>query len=254
MAFYKCPKTKSKPALVAWSTGTDAQIKAMVDAYYEGTLTLDEIKSVWSVGDARNVNLSAMAADGVGESHVAQQTTFIILDFGNIQLTDNTECLAIVGQKNSLIETGYMGTMRNTWSFMDRRTWCNSVYKNAIPSDFRDLFKEHKTIYGRRGSAETCNDYFALAAETEIFGQVSVATAAEEADLIQFEYYKDSSHRYKKLGNNGPDTSGYYKSWWTRSVDKNSGNSFGTVGAYGSAGGSSINSNTRIGIAPFGVI
>ena len=77
--------------LPSWSTGTDAEIKAVVDAYYAGELTLEEIQSVWSIGDEREVTLSAMAATGVGETHASQTVKFVLMNWGGKSLTaENT--------------------------------------------------------------------------------------------------------------------------------------------------------------------
>lgn len=54
--------------IVSWADGTDEQIAAMVAAADAGEIVLSDY---WSEGDTRTVQLSAMAADGVGESHAA---------------------------------------------------------------------------------------------------------------------------------------------------------------------------------------
>lgn len=203
-------------SLVSWSTGTDAEIKAMVDAYYAGELTLADIQSVWNIGDEREVTLSAMAATGVGESHASQTVKFVLMNFGGKTLTDNKECLAIVGQKNSLVESGYLNnsdTNTGGWSSCARRAWCNNIYKAAIPSDFRELFKQYNNQSGTGGGStsgtQTTADYFALPAEIEIFGTITYSVAGEGS---QFEYYETSANRIKTLGDGGS-----VDVWWTRS-------------------------------------
>ena len=52
------------PTVVAFDTATDSEITAIINAYYAGTLSLQDIQAVWSVGDTRDVSLSAIAATG----------------------------------------------------------------------------------------------------------------------------------------------------------------------------------------------
>lgn len=258
MAWYKCPKKKAKPKLVSWSSGTDEEIKAMVDAYYDGALTLDEIKSVWNVGDMRSVLLSDMPATGVGESHYSQNVSFVIMNFGGKKLASDgtTDVLAIVGQLNSLAyssvrETGYMnGSNDNTggWDSCARRTWCNSIYKNAIPADFRALFKEFNnvTANGIGSIAVISADYFALASEKEIFGRTVYADATVEASNTQFEYYKTDGNRKKRCGTNSANYP-----WWERSPHATVSSIFCCVNQ-GNAGG--YQAASSYGLAPFGCI
>lgn len=242
---------KTKPvSLVSWATGTDAEIKAMVDAYYAGELTLEDIQSVWSIGDEREVTLSAIAGTGVEIiASPAQTVKFVIMNFGGKILTDNTQCLAIVGQKNSLRNPGYMNVSRkNTggWNSCERRTWCNSIYKEAIPSDFRDLFKEHYNLSGTGGGStsgtQTTADYFALPAEIEVFGTAGSSVAGEGS---QFKYYETSANRIKTSGEGGSA-----EAWWTRSPIRGDTSSFITVSNGGTASGSNYLSYS----APFGCI
>ena len=197
-----------KPALVSWSTGTDEQIKAMVDAYYDGVLTLNEIKSVWSIGDERTVSLSAMTGTLNPEAHDAQNVGMVIMNWGGKTLSNNKTCLAIVGQKNNLLEKGYMNSTDGNgggWDQSSRRYWCNNTYKDAFPSSFVSIFKEHKNItsggYRYHSTSITSNDYFALASEKEVYGTTKVSNASVEASNTQFKYYETEANRVKKLGN-----------------------------------------------------
>ena len=65
--------------IVTWADGTDAEIVAMVNAADDGMINLADY---WSVGDERQVTLSAMEATGVGESHVEQTVTFVLMNAG----------------------------------------------------------------------------------------------------------------------------------------------------------------------------
>lgn len=243
---------KSDPplSLVSWSTGTDAQIKAMIDAYYAGELTLADIQSVWSIGDEREVTLSAMSATGVGETHASQTVKFVIMNWGGKSLTaDNTKCLAIVGQKNCLEERGYMNsseTDTDGWSSCARRSWCNNIYKAAIPSGFRELFKRHNNYASHEGSSSTdiTYDYFALPAEIEIFGTTTYSVAGEGR---QFKYYETSANRIKTLGEGGS-----VGLWWERSARSGDSKFFCDVTTSGAASyGFAIG---PCGFAPFGCI
>jgi hypothetical protein len=248
-----------KPTLVSWSTGTDAEIKAMVDAYYAGVLTLNEIKSVWSIGDERSVSLSAMTATGVGESHVAQTVKFVIMNFGGKKLASDgtTDVLAIVGQKNLLAngtsgEGGYINstaTNNGGWNSCARRTWCNSVYKNAVPETLRIIFKEFNnvTANGQSSTTTTSADYFALPSEKEVFGSVSYADATAEASNSQFSYYATSANRIKKDGESGSACK-----WWERSPDTVYSNCFCNVATNGNA--AATNPISYNGLAPLGCI
>lgn len=238
--------------LVSWSTGTDAEIKAMVDAYHAGELTLEDIQSVWSIGDEREVSLSAMAATGVGETHASQTVKIVLMNFGGKTLSDNTECLAIVGQKNSLAEAGQMnssGTNSGGWNSCARRTWCNSVYKNAVPETLRAIFKEFNNVTADGSSTTTATsaDYFALPSEKEVFGSITYANATAEASNSQFKYYETSANRIKTLGEGGSAGN-----WWERSPHSGTSHSFCRLSATGTADSSSAHSN--LGLAPFGCI
>lgn len=235
----------------SWSTGTDAQIKEVVDGYYSGKYTLAQIQEVWKIGDEREVTLSAMAATGVGETHASQTVKFVLMNWGGKTLVDNIECLAIVGQKNCLSESGYMNsTNTNTggWNSCARRSWCNDVYKESIPSDFRSLFKQHKNLSGTGGGSSSgtqqTTDYFALPAEIEVFGSTTYSVAGEGS---QFKYYETSANRIKKRREGGSADG-----WWERSP--RSGYSGGFCYVNVSGGASASSASTTYGLAPFGCI
>ena len=245
--------------IVSWADGTDEQIVAMVNAADEGKINLADY---WSVGDERQVTLSAMSATGVGESHVEQTVTFVLMNAGGKTLANatpsgRTECSFIVGMKNGLAngttaESGYMNasnTNSGGWEACARRTWCNDVFRNAIPSTLRDIFKQHLNVTadGISSTTATSTDYFALPAEKEIFGSNTQANSKAETGLTQFEYYTTSANRVKTKGDSG---SAYY--WWERSPVSGNSSNFCYVSSAGNASGYRA-SDTNL-LSPFGVI
>ena len=241
--------------IVTWAGGTDEEIVAMVEAADKGEINLSDY---WAVGDIRTVQLSAMSATGVGESHAAQQVDLVLMHAGGYDLnaavaSGRTKCSFVVGLKDSLAEAGYMNssnTNSGSWNGSARRTWCNNVFRNAIPSTLRAIFKQFKTVTAQtyNGSTnQTSVDYFALPAEREIFDARNYCNQTEYNALFQFDYYKTASNRAKKLGKTG--AAGY---WWERSPRYNSSTSFCSVNSGG--GATSYSASSTLGLAPFGCI
>ena len=245
--------------IVTWATGTDAEIAYMVAAADAGQINL---KDYWEVGQERTVNLSAMAATGVGESHVAQSATLVLMDSTCIGFTlatttsgGKTKPDFIVGLKNSLKEAGSMNstnTNANGWSGCKRRTWCNDVFRPAIPSSLRGIFKQFKWKQGK-GGGETIGllettDYFGLAPEKAILGSNIYSLPDEAALYAQWNWYKTSANRIKKRGDTGA-ANGY---WWECSARPNYISHYCAVNGSGYASyDDAINAS---GLAPFGCI
>ena len=251
------PYTMEKLEIVSWASGTDEQIVAMVKAADKGGIDL-YTDAGWRVGDERQITLSAMSATGVRESHVAQTATFVLMNRGGKTLADGTtECNFVVGMKNFLSngtsgELGYMNsgsTHSGGWEACARRTWCNNVFREAIPSTIRPIFKQHLNITGNGSGSTTVTstDYFALPSEKEVFGSITYANSAAEASNTQFEWYQTTANRIKKAGD-----SGSAGNWWERSPYTDDSISFCYVTSNGSASG--VSANTSYGLSPFGVI
>ena len=249
--------------IVTWANGTDEEIVAMVEAADQGVINLSDY---WAVGDIRTVQLSAMSATGVGESHAAQQVDLVLMHAGGYDLnaavaSGRTKCSFVVGLKDSLAEAGYMNssnTNSGSWNGSARRTWCNNVFRNAIPSTLRAIFKQFKTVTAQtyNGSTnQTSVDYFALPAAKEVFGGSASSAGSgtrysnltEFNALFQFDYYKTSSNRVKKLGKTGSANN-----WWERSPNCNYSYLFCYVHSDGATYSDSASSS--IGLAPFGCI
>lgn len=241
-----------------FSTGTEAELSAALTKHYNNEIDLHKY---WNVGEERVVNLAAMSATSVGESHVSQNQIFVIMDKGGKELVTaingHTECAFIVGQETVLsngsnAENGYMNSSDTTaggWDSCARRTWCNNVYKNALPSGFRTLFKQHKNITGDGPSSATItsNDYFALPSEKEVMGAVLNGNATAEQNNKQFKYYTLANNR-KKRAYSGTD---YNKVYWVRTPRGNMSSAFVAISENGVIGGLS---SSNYSIAPFGCI
>lgn len=99
--------------------------------------------------------------------------TLVLMNAGGKTLSNGKTCSFVVGQKNGLAngtngEYGYMNSSNTNaggWDGCARRTWCNSVYYNAIPSTLRGIFKKFKNVTASAGNVATTKeseDYFAL--------------------------------------------------------------------------------------------
>ena len=196
---------KSPVKIVSWADGTDEEVAAMVAAADAGKLNLSDY---WHEGDERTVRLSYMtAAGGVSDSHVAQSVQFVLTDPGHYTLANGKPCNFVVLQKDCLKETGVMnshGTNRGGWNNCPRRTWCNSVYRNAIPATLRGIFKQFKvrTANGSGSGVTESTDWFSLFSENEIFGSTTYSNVSAEANNTQLNYYKDASNRVKRVNGN----------------------------------------------------
>ena len=244
--------TINSVAIKTFAAATDAEIVAMVQAADAGIIDLYE-DCGWRVGQERTVHLSAMSATGVGESHVAQDVTFVLMNKGGKTLntptaSGRTTCSFVVGLKDSLKEKGYMNSSNTNvggWTSSARRTWCNSVFKNAIPSTLLPIFKqfENKTSAGNKStSINTDVDWFALPSEIEVFGSTTYSASGEGA---QFTWYETAANRIKKVDG----SAGY---WWGRSPRTSDATGFCGVNGDGSTG--DYYASNTFGLAPFGVI
>ena len=231
--------TISSLKIVSWASGSDSDIEKMIAAAHAGKINLGDY---WNVGDTRSVELSAMSATGVGESHVAQTVQIVITDKqGLYSYADGSgKCQIIWQLKDGLAngstgEYGYMNsssTNSGGWASCARRTWCNSVFYNALPSYIKNSLKKVKVITanGSGSSTSTSEDYCFLPAEKEVFASNTYGNSTAESSLKQWTYYATSSNRVKHCGPNGSANS-----WWERSPNSGNSSHFCGVNSDGSA-------------------
>lgn len=232
--------------IVPWSTGSDEDIAAMLQAHYEGKIN---IWDYWEIGQERVVHLNAISGGGIGENQTEQDVIFVLMHKGGFQLTAGGTCAAVVGQKDCLGKRGIIDPNNSTnWRDCFRRTWCNGGYRDAFPETIKGLFKQFEATTGidANGNTVVTDDYFALPAEKEIFGSTHYANATAEANLFQFEWYETVSNQIKHARNQAT-------MYWERSLHAISG-AYGFCYVTTTGKWAYHNASEARDISPFGVI
>ena len=175
----------------------------------------------------------------------------MLMHKGGFKLTAGGTCAAVVGMKDCLSNNGYISPLESNdggWRDCRRRTWCNGAFRDALPAAFKSLFKQFKVqaATGAGNSSAVTNDYFALPAEKEMFGENNNSSSVAESTLFLFDWYMTEANRIKKR-------KGSANAYWLRSAYDQNNYAFcyayddGTVG-WGEA------YSDFVGISPFGVI
>ncbi len=222
--------------IVTFADGTDKEICKMIEAHYADKIN---IADYWAVGDIRTVHLSAMEAIGVGESHREQDVQFVIADFEHddltIEINGHAKAAVTLSQKdvllniNSQAETGYMEEKSDTynegWSVCKRRTWCNDIYYNALPSILKNCVKEvNKDFRAFKGNGylesatviKNVDDKVFLPSVKEVY---KTTAYSENTSGTTYQYYNLSKENTPKSIN-----------YWARDVSsKTSGFGGGTI-------------------------
>lgn len=238
--------------IVTFADGTDDEIAKMIEAHYAGKINIGDY---WAVGDKRIIHHNAMDATGVSESHKANDYTYVIIGIEHDDLvttingktkaaitiqTERMLYLDTTTEYNSTYdeshECGYINssnTNNGGWEGCARRTWCNNVYKECLPTYIQNMMKQVKklTSVGASSSTiKTSNDYAFLPSEIEIFGSTTYSFAGEGT---QYQYFKTVANRYKKPRYNSSSTSGIC---WERSPYSSNSSGFCGLRISGNAG------------------
>lgn len=220
--------------IVTFADGTDAEIEKMIEAHYAGEINIGDY---WAVGDKRTIHHNAMAATGVSESHKENDYVYVIIGIEHDDLVtaiNSKTKAAITIQTERMLyldttteynnsyyasrECGYMNSSSTNdggWEDCARRTWCNSVYKQCLPTYIQSMMKQVKkptSVGGRSSTIKTSNDYVFLLSEIEIFGSTTFSFTGEGK---RYQYFKNATaNRYKKPRYDSSCVSGQ---WWGRS-------------------------------------
>ena len=246
----------SKPIgvdIIPWATASDEQIATILNAYYNNKITLEDIQNVWSVGNKRNIILSAMDATGVSESHRSQTIEMVILDFEHDNLTTpikkHTKALITIQQKDCLIangvgetdgrnnpENGYMNSTKTNiggWTGCARRIWCNTIYYNAFPASFKSMIKTVNKLTSEGDQLfiiDTTSDYIFLPSEVEALGTFSGSVKGEGFQYTYYSLLKDNIYKKPLWGSDSEIKSG---NWSLRSPYSYDGESFECINSRG---------------------
>lgn len=187
-----------------WADGTWEEIAQALSDHKSGKIDLYTTPG-WEIGATRTVPLSAMAATGVSESHIAQDVEIVLTDKDVYDLSDGSgKCIFTWDLKNCLANKGYMnpsGVNNGGWNSSARRTWCNNVFYNALPASFKALVPQVKvkaSAGNKSSTITTSNDYCFLRSEIEVTGSVNKSYAGEG---VYIKYYETQNNRLKGAGN-----------------------------------------------------
>ena len=214
--------------IVTWGGGTDKQIARMLEGHYNGEINIHDY---WNVGDERVVHLQ-------GSGVYSQDVLMVLMHSGGKTLTTpingHSECAFIVGVKNVIYRTSDSTTssvkMNSSdtnvggWDACSARSWCNNVYKNAIPVTLIPIFKQHKNVTSRGGISTAkevvvSDDYFAFPSEKEIFGKCYYSNRTAETDNSQFTWYVTAENRKKYSTDRISGGALFRSNYWTRSPE-----------------------------------
>mgnify|MGYP001324450735 CR=1 FL=1 len=254
-------KTINNVKIVSWSTGTNAQIVAMVKAADAGKIKLSDY---WNVGEKRKVKLSAMYPScGLSDSHKKQTVELVLMNVGGRTLSNGKQCSFIVGQKDCLKEPGALNAVENygeddfeinhLWYRTDRRRWLNSTYRDAIPGSLRPIFKKFKvtTMTSIKPKYKSRYDYFTLPGRFEVpYDRHEKTWKLYVKEGSPIEYYNLSSEATNKF------TGKKHINWWTRSCWMDS-HTIENMPIEITMPANAFNGETstkKLGICPYGVI
>lgn len=233
-------KTVTEPKIlkiVSFSTGTDEEIAAMLDAYYADEITWEEMG--WSIGDTRTISLAQMSCPNPNSSSSLSATniTVVIVDHDHTDLAtpinghtkacitvQTRECIGSCDSFDGINGTIYINgdssydTTFTKWSNLYMRTYLNDKVWGAFPSTFKASIKpsthyRHTTYNG--STSEQVTDNLFLPSYPELFGTASFSyyTPTNPTEGTQLAYYQTTSNRIKYGNNNGSPNS-TVTSWW----------------------------------------
>lgn len=239
------PTPSPGPDIVPWSTGTDSQIIALIQAAHNGDIDLQQ-DAGWAVGDVRSIDISAFTGGG-NTSHAAQNIDIVISSFDDY---NNCGCVMQFDFKETLTTYGEMNrsaTNVGGYGSSEMKTTTLPALVNALPAWLKDILIEFSVLVSAGGQSSTIEtvtgNKLALRSEIEVFGTASQSKAGEGS---QIPYYRTASNIIKNI--NG----GSVGNWWERSPYGNSEKAFCFVA---SSGGSDYDfAGTFHGIAPFGCL
>lgn len=231
--------------MVGFSSGTDEQIGAILDAAEAGTVNL-QTDAGWQVGDQRVIQISAFTAGG-NVSVPAQSIPIVITSFNEYEGCGNKLQFDFASALSAAVRMNSSGSIEDSYGTSEMFTTTLPALVEALPEWLRTRLKTFN-VQGTTGGTSTeittfSGNKLALRSAYEVFGDGHNARAAEGTPIP---YYTSSvQHRIKLRGINGN-----VNAWWERS--KHDAMNFCSVDNNGSAKYSSTSGVYSV--APFGCI
>lgn len=233
----------TSPALtiVPFSTGTDEQIAAMIDAAHAGTIDLQQ-DGGWAVGDVRAINISAFTgAENI--TYSAQSVDIVITSFdeymgcGNVLQFDFKTPLTQTGKYD--LERYFKGNYNNSAI----KVTTLPALANAMPQWLVNRMIEFSVLgFGSNGSMQV---------ETIIGNKLALRSIAEVTGESGYEGEGTQLHYYTIQDNRKKYSTGY-RTWWTRTHSANTSSYIRCVDTNGSSTTEEVYVNEFI--APFGCL
>lgn len=268
------PSIEIKP----FATATDEELISIINGYYNGNITLEQIQEIWSVGNERNITISAITTSGdgwtVSESHREQAVVVRIIDFDHDTLTesiyDKDKALLTLELKDCLMSEGAGSGVQNTeigsmnnwtssswtpgsnttgWTNCARRAWCNNGFYNALPNYIKNLIKPVDKLTKDGGyltTITTTSDKVFLLSAVEV---TDYNIFSIEGEGLRYAYYNASEPSI--LAKMPLTYTSYISSkWWLRSPTYQSTESFCIITTSGTIGSEFANGDQIIDWSP----
>lgn len=235
-----------------FDTATDEEFAAIINGYYNGTFSLEDIQEYWNVGDIRKISMS-IENDGqlIIEKYIR------IIDFLHDNLTSDSDTKALITVELTTVmpDAGVMNTTATNaggWHSCARRSWCNTNFFNSLPEYIKNLIKtvdKSTSSGGQSSTIVTSVDKIFLLSERELgITQPQGTPGGMAVPIISFSY-DGEGYKYNYYSTSGNNIK-YGSTYWTRSPSIMNSSSFCYIVSsnYGSAGYGDANQSQ--GIAP----
>ena len=233
--------------IVSWQDGSWEDIKAMIEAHYNGDI---DITDYWKCEDTKRIKLNNgefIDLVLIGNNHDDLVTEIN----GKSRTAFTVQTKNCLETKMSMFDS-YNNPKFSLWRNSDIRKYLNTEFKLLLPDELQSLIKTIRKVtycYGYTGTSSyyrgstTTEEAVFLLSEMEVYGtqELDASDWGSGSDGTQYEYYETASNRIKYLGIDGTTAQAW---WWLRSsrVNSNGYSFFRSVNGSGNIGTSFANS------------
>ena len=238
---------QSIPQVASWSTGTDEEVSAIIDAAQAGIIDLQTYAG-WAEGDVRTIPISPFT-DGAGVSHAQQNMRLAISSFDDY---NNCGCVMQVDFIDRLEEPSQMNmtdTSSGGYGASVMKTTTMPALVNALPEWLKSRLIEFSCPTGAGGGSCTIvqvpGNKLALRSQSEVTGSTYYSCSGEGSRLNYYAYGSGSYYRKKAISGSNGD-------WWYRSPYGGTETAFAIMNAVGRP--EAWRATSSRGISPFGCL